>query len=80
MKIEHSIAIDIAGHEHDYDVEFDTDDMSDSEIFELIEERKLEVIDLDAVIRFIEARLWSPSDWAFLQDALAVAVKPRGVA
>ena len=36
--------------------------------------------DLLDVLRFIERELWSPSEWEQLQNALAVAVKPRGAA
>lgn len=57
----------------------DLGDFSDEEIAEEFYTREL-LMDLSDVLRFIERELWTPSDWARLQDALAVAVVPRRAA
>lgn len=54
----------------------DIGDFSDEEMAEEFTRREIP-LDFFDVLQFIERELWSPSDWARLQGALAVAVKPR---
>ena len=55
----------------------DIGDFSDDQIAEEFERREIS-LDLVSVLDYIEKQLWTPSDWERLQNALAVAVKPRG--